>query len=127
MKLENEKKRSPFVYALRGWKQAIKTEKNLRFDCFMSAIVIFGGVILKISVIEWIICLILIGVVILAELMNTAIETVVDMYTREKNNMAEKAKDISAGAVLFMAVISAIIGCIIFIPKIAMMVINKGI
>lgn len=127
MRLENEKKRNPFIYALKGWKQAIKTERNLKFDCIMAIIVIILGIIFKISVNEWIICLLLIGIVISSELMNTAIETVVDMYTREKNNMAEKAKDISAGAVLITAIISAIIGCIIFIPKIAMMFINKGI
>lgn len=125
MKLENEKYKNPFIYALKGWKQAIKTEKNLKFDCIMIVIVILLGIIFKINLNEWIICLLLIGVVISAELMNTAIETVVDMYTREKNKMAEKAKDISAGAVLFMALISAIIGCIIFIPKIISLI--KGI
>ena len=50
--------------------------------------------------------------------MNTAIETVVDMFTREKNELAGKAKDISAGAVLILAIASAIVGGIIFIPKI---------
>lgn len=125
MKLENGKNENPFIYALRGWKHAIKTETNLKFDCIMAIIVILLGIVFKISVTEWIICLLLIGIVISAELMNTAIETVVDMYTREKNSMAGKAKDISAGAVLFIALISAIVGCIIFIPKIAMVVIKK--
>ena len=101
MKLENEKYRSPFIYALRGWKQAIKTEKNLKFDCIMIIIVILLGIIFKISVNEWIICLLLIGIVISAELMNTAIETVVDMYTREKNDMAEKAKDICWCSIIY--------------------------
>lgn len=118
MKLENEKKRNTFIYALKGWKRAIKTERNLRFDCIMAILVIIMGIVFKISLTEWMICLILIGIVISAELMNTAIETVVDMYTREKNEMAARAKDIAAGAVLIIAVISAIIGCIIFIPKI---------
>ena len=49
---------------------------------------------------------------------NAAIETVVDMFTREKNELAGKAKDISAGAVLILAIASAIVGGIIFIPKI---------
>ena len=73
---------------------------------------------LKISINEWIICITLIGLVLSAELMNTAIETVVDMFTREKNELAGKAKDISAGAVLILAIASAIVGGIIFIPKI---------
>ena len=49
--------------------------------------------------------------------MNTAIETVVDMYTREKNPLAKKAKDIAAGSVLITAIMSAVVGGIIFIPK----------
>ncbi|MBO5349828.1 MAG: diacylglycerol kinase family protein [Clostridia bacterium] len=120
MKLQNEKKRNPFIYALKGWKQALKTEKNLKFDCIVAIIIIVFGFILKISISEWIVCILLIGLVIFAELMNTAIETVVDMYTTEKNKLAGKAKDISAGAVLVTAIIAAIIGCIIFIPKILM-------
>lgn len=118
MKLENEKSKNTFIYALSGWKKAIKTERNLRFDCIVAIIVIILGFIFKISITEWLICVLLIGSVISAELMNTAIETVVDMYTRERNSFAEKAKDISAGAVLVIAIASAIIGCIIFIPKI---------
>jgi diacylglycerol kinase len=80
-------------------------------------LVIILGFILKIDLQEWVICILLIGAVIGAELMNTAIETTVDMYTREKNELAKKAKDVSAGAVLIIAISSAIIGCMIFIPK----------
>ena len=117
MKLENEKSKNTFICALNGWVQAIKTEQNLKFDCLIGIIVIVLGFLLKISFFEWVICVILIGAVIGAELMNTAIETVVDMYTREKNELAKKAKDVSAGAVLVIAITSAIIGGVIFIPK----------
>lgn len=92
MRLENEKNKNPFIYALRGWKHAIKTETNLKFDCIMAIIVILLGIVFKINVTEWIICLLLIGIVISAELMNTAIETVVDMYTREKTVWQVKQK-----------------------------------
>ena len=84
---------------------------------FMILVIIFGF-IFKISKIEWMICIILFGVVIAGELFNTAIETVVDMISLEKNDKAKKAKDVSAGAVLVLAIASAIIGLIIFIPKI---------
>ena len=73
---------------------------------------------LKISKIEWIICVILFALVISAELINTAIETIVDMITMEKNEKAKIAKDVAAGAVLVNAIGSTIIGLIIFIPKI---------
>lgn len=118
MKLENEKNKSSFVYALAGIKKAIKGEKNIKIDIIAALLVVIVGIILKISTMEWIICLVLIGGVISAEMMNTAIEAVVDLYTREKKELAAKAKDVAAGAVLIKAMISAIIGGIIFIPKI---------
>lgn len=118
MRLENEESKNTFVYALRGWKKAVKGEKNLKIDCAIAVIVIILGILLKINTGEWIICILLIGLVLSAELMNTAIETVVDMYTRKRNVLAEKAKDIAAGSVLIIAVTAAIIGLIIFIPKI---------
>ena len=67
---------------------------------------------------EWIICIILFGLVISAEIMNTAIEATVDLVTRERHPLAGKAKDTAAGAVLVLAIVSAIIGAIIFVPKI---------
>lgn len=81
-------------------------------------LVIIAGIILKISKIEWIICIILFGIVISAEMFNTAIEQTVDIAMPEKNEKAKIAKDVSAGAVLIVAIASAIIGLIIFIPKI---------
>ena len=81
-------------------------------------LVAIAGIILKINVIEWIICVILFAIVISAELFNTAIETVVNMITMEKNEKAKIAKDVSAGAVLVTAIGSAIVGLIIFIPKV---------
>ncbi len=80
--------------------------------------VIIAGVILRINTTEWSIVLILFGLVISLELINTAIENAVDLVTEEYNEKAKNAKDIAAGAVLFSAIIAAIIGFIIFLPKI---------
>ena len=118
MKLQNEKHKNPFYYAIKGWGHALKTELNLKFDVLVAILTIVLGIVFKISIHEWIICITLIGLVLSAELMNTSIETVVDMFTREKNELAGKAKDISAGAVLILAIASAIVGGMIFIPKI---------
>lgn len=118
MKLENEEKKNTFICALNGIKQAIKTETNLKIDCIIAILVIVAGFVFKINYIEWFMCILSIGLVLSAEIMNTAIETVVDMFTREKNELGGKAKDISAGSVLVIAVIAAILGCMIFIPKI---------
>ena len=81
-------------------------------------LVILAGFYFKISMAEWIICIILFGLVISLELVNTAIETTVDIAMPEKNEKAKIAKDVSAGAVLVAAIVSAIIGLMIFIPKI---------
>lgn len=118
MKLENEKCSNAFVCAIRGIKEALKTETNLKFDIVAAIIIIVCGVFFKINIIEWMICILAIGAMLFAEIMNTAVETVVDLYTREKNKQAGKAKDISAGAVLVLSINIAIVGLIIFIPKI---------
>ena len=118
MKLENEKNKNSFVYALSGIKKAIKSEKNIKIDIVAAILVIIAAAVLKISTVEWIVCLVLISGVLSAEMMNTAIEAAIDLYTREKRELAAKAKDVAAGAVLVKAIVSAIIGGIIFIPKI---------
>ena len=107
-----------FKYAIQGIIVAIKEERNLKIHICMMMLVIISGIILKISTIEWIICILLFILVISAELFNTAIETIVNMITLEKNENAKRAKDVSAGAVLVLAIGSAIIGGIIFFSKI---------
>lgn len=107
-----------FKYAFEGIWAGLKSERNLKIHFIAMILVIIFGFIFKISKIEWMICIILFGIVIAGELFNTAIETVVDMVSPEKNDKAKKAKDVSAGAVLILAISSAIIGLIIFIPKI---------
>lgn len=81
-------------------------------------IVILCGIYYQITLVEWLACLCCFGLVIMAELFNTALETVVNLVSPEKNELARKAKDISAGAVLIAAIFSAIIGLIIFLPKV---------
>ena len=73
---------------------------------------------MKLNKIEWCIITIAIVMVISAELFNTAIETVVDMVSPQKNSQAKLVKDIAAAAVLVLAIGAAVIGIIIFGPKI---------
>ena len=107
-----------FKYAMQGVIQSFKSERNMKIHIFIMVLVIIAGLIFEISRAEWIICIILFALVISAELFNTAIETIVDMVTKEKNPQAKIAKDVSAGAVLVCAIASAIIGLMIFVPKI---------
>lgn len=107
-----------FKYAVEGIISSFKTEKNMKIHIFMMICVIGLGIFFQISKIEWMICILLFTLVIGAELFNTAIETVVNIVMPDKNEKAKLAKDVSAGAVLVFAIGSAIIGFLIFIPKI---------
>ena len=84
---------------------------------FMCA-VILCGFYFHITKIEWMICLILFALVLSLELVNTAIEAVVDLASPDIHPLAKLSKDAAAGAVLISAIISAIIGLMIFIPYI---------
>lgn len=108
-----------FGYAFRGIGVTIRDERNIKIHLFVTALVIIAGFVLHISYTEWLICLLLFALVISLELVNTAVEAVVDLVTQERKPLAGKAKDTAAGAVLWSAIIAAVIGCAIFLPKIA--------
>ncbi len=118
IKVKTKKIVNSFKYAFNGLFTAFKTERNMKIHIIIMLLVIIMGILLKISLLEWIICIILFCIVIAGELFNTVIETVVDMITPYKNEKAKIAKDISASGVLVLAIGSAIIGLIIFVPKI---------
>lgn len=105
-----------FKYAFQGIVSALKEEPNLKFHFLAALLVVILGGLLNISSTDWIMVIILIGLVISLELTNTAIEAVVDEFTNDHHPGAKLAKDISAGAVLVAAVTSAILGIIIFLP-----------
>ncbi|GGH84986.1 diacylglycerol kinase [Pullulanibacillus pueri] len=104
-----------FGYALSGLKHAFKKENHLRFHCFAAVVVFLAALILHVSLADWCLLLLLIALVIITELVNTAIERVVDLVTLEKHPLAKEAKDIAAGAVLVSAAISVVVGSLIFI------------
>jgi diacylglycerol kinase len=106
-----------FRNAFRGVATVFRTEKNMRIHLTVTVLVIVFGWILCISITEWLLCLLCFGLVFTAEMVNTAIENIVDLVSPRQNKLAGKAKDIAAGAVLVSAIISACIGLIIFIPK----------
>lgn len=108
---------SSFQNAFNGIKNAFATEYHMVIHCYFAVAVIICGVLFQISYYEWLICFFLIGAVLALELINTAIESIVNMITTEYNFYAKVAKDTSAGAVLVMSLISAVIGLIIFVPK----------
>ena len=118
LKVKSKKLINSFKYAFVGIGTAFKEERNMKIHLLITLLVVIAGILFKISKVEWIMCVFAISLVISAELFNTVIETVVDMITPYKNEKAKIAKDISAGAVLITAVGAAIVGLLIFIPKI---------
>jgi len=107
-----------FKYAFKGIGSAFKTERNMKIHVSIMLLVILMGLFFKITKLEWIVCLFCFSSVIGGELMNTAIEITVNLAQPSMNYAAGRAKDIAAGSVLLCAIVSAIIGLIIFIPYI---------
>jgi len=107
-----------FKYAFQGIFTALKSQHNFQIHIIAAVIVIAAGFILDVSKMEWIILTLCIATVIAAELFNSSIEELTDMVSPEKNEKAGKVKDIAAGAVLVTAIAAAIIGLLIFLPKI---------
>lgn len=106
-----------FGYAFQGIFNTIRTERNIKIHCAAAILVTIFGIWLQISKTEWMICFILFGLILALELVNTAVEATVDLFTEERKPLAKKAKDAAAGAVLIAAIFAAVIGILIFIPK----------
>lgn len=107
-----------FKFAYNGLKYTIKTQHNFIIHLSLAIIAILLGFLLKLSPLEWIAIIIVIGMVLAAEIFNTAIEELVNLVMPDKNNKAGIIKDLAAGAVLILAIASFITGAIIFLPKI---------
>ncbi len=107
--------------AFKGILVALKEERNMKIHASFVILVSLAGLLLKISLVEWLCCLFCFALVISMELMNTAIENFVDFVEPKYNEKVGKVKDIAAGAVLINALFSIIIGLIIFLPKIILL------
>lgn len=107
-----------FRFACNGLGIALKGEQNLRFHFIMVVVVSAFGVALQINLVEWLIVLILYGLVIAVEMLNTSIEKLCNLVHPEKDDRIAEIKDIAAGAVLWISILAAIAGIIIFFPKV---------
>ncbi len=105
-------------YSFEGLIYGYKNEMSLQLHGILSIIAIVMGIIFKISLIQWSILLISLGAILSIELLNTAIEAVVDMFTVEFNPLAKIAKDCGSGATYVATIIAIVIAGAIFIPKI---------
>lgn len=105
-----------FKHAISGLVAGAKDEKNLKFHIFAAVSVTLLGIVFNITKEEWLVILLVIGLVICLELVNTAVEEIVDSFTQNQHPGAKKAKDVCAGAVLLASIISVVIGLVIFLP-----------
>ncbi len=106
-----------FVYAFQGIKTALTEQFNFRIHTFFALLALFLAFYLKLSVTEFLFILSLIFLVFIAETFNSAIEYLGDSVTLKQDPFIKKAKDASAGAVLLTAILSIIVGLVIFLPK----------
>lgn len=107
-----------FGYAINGLKIVFKNEHNFRIHTFAAFAVLIAGFIFKVSVTEWIILTLTIAFVMVVEALNTAIEYVCNYLTKDYDYNIGVIKDVCAAAVLISAIGAAIVGIIIFAPKI---------
>lgn len=115
---ELHKRLKSFVYAFQGLGSFLKKEHNAWIHCMAIIVVVSAGLYYHITTTEWCIVLLCFGLVLSAEAFNTAIERLVNLVSPDFHPIAGDVKDVAAGAVLICAIVSAIIGCIIFIPYI---------
>jgi diacylglycerol kinase len=106
----------PFKNAFSGLNHIYRTERNFRIHLFISLIVLTLLGIFKAPIHEWALIILVIGLVISAEILNTAIEIMVDIYCPYYHPLAKISKDVGAAAVLFTAIISVLVGFFVFIP-----------
>ena len=104
-------------YGFNGILYTLKHERNMVIHFLVMILVIIAGIVFKITFVEWGVCFVLFALVLSLELMNTALENVVDLVTEEKKAKAKVAKDAAAGAVLVAAIFAVIIGISIFLPR----------
>ena len=108
--------------AFRGISSLLRYEHNARIHLVILIIVVIAGIILGISLNDWMVIMLVSGLVFISECFNTAIENLADLITDRQNEYIGRAKDVAAAAVLLSAIISVAAGLIIFIPAVLKLV-----
>ncbi|MBR4638498.1 MAG: diacylglycerol kinase family protein [Bacteroidales bacterium] len=117
-KFSISKRLKSFTYAFNGLKVLFQEEHNSRIHLFATVCVIVAGVLLKLSILEWVAVAFAVGLVFSGEIFNSAIEDLADVVCLERDERIKKVKDLAAAAVLVNALTAAVIGLLVFVPKI---------
>lgn len=105
-----------FKFAGEGFFYALRSQRNMRWHAVAAVLAVTAGCWLGLARWEWLVLVILIGLVWAAEIVNTALETVVDLCCPQEHPLAKKAKDLAAAGVLVLAVTAAAAGVLLFAP-----------
>lgn len=117
-KFSIKKRIKSFSYAFAGLKVLFREEHNSWIHAVAAVLAVAMGFLFRISPMEWIAVVIVIGMVFAAEIINSSIERTADFVKAERDDRKRDIKDLGAAAVLVCAIASAVVGIIIFIPKI---------
>lgn len=109
--------RAAFGYAFAGLSTAWRSERNLRIHAAIALVVVLAGMMLRLRPLAWGLLVFAIGLVLVTELLNSAIEAVVDLVSPHDDPLAKRAKDVGAAAVLVAAVTAATIGVLIAVSS----------
>lgn len=112
------KRMKSFRYAFHGIKLLVRYEHNAWIHCFAAFVVVAAGLFFGLSRMEWVAVTIVIGAVLAAEAVNSSIEALADFVAPDYQEAIKRTKDLAAGAVLLLAMAAAIVGILIFGPKI---------
>lgn len=107
-----------FRYAFNGLRALLKFEHNSRIHLVLTIAVIIAGIVFKPGLTDWMLLILVIGLVFMAELFNSSVEELADLIDPEQNETIRRVKDYAAAGVLIAALIAVAVGCLIFIPKI---------
>lgn len=107
-----------FEYAAKGIRCLLAETPNARIHLSMALAVVGSGFLFRISVTEWCLCILCIALVMMAEGFNSALEYLTDLVSPGLHELAGKTKDVAAGAVLLASLGAALVGLIIFLPKV---------
>jgi undecaprenol kinase len=116
--LEGKKKSIGFTYAMNGLKEVFKSERNFRLHLLSTILVFIVGTLYNITIGEWIAVVIVVGLVITAEILNTAIEEIINYIKPEIHPAAKRIKDLAAAGVFVSSLTALVVGLIIFLPKV---------
>ena len=106
--------RKSFLFAFQGLKAALRSERTIKVMAVMGAAAVVAGFVVGLDATSWCVLLLCCGCVLGAELMNTAVETVVDLVSPEYHPLAGRAKDVAAAAVWTLCAFVAVVGIVLF-------------